>query len=219
MILDDKARIRTEFSPTLTALMLQMNLAELEKNTADFVSGLYNSPDVPHYPYHNLTHTLGVVDHAREIAEYYRLEATDAFVLAIAAWFHDVGHLYGPMAGHEERGVTIMRQHMRTLPDALLSDVGDCIMATKLPAHPATLTHKIICDADTYHLGTTYFLQTDPWVRQEVELRTGRTFPNWRQRTLDMLRQHRFFTDYCEHLLNEGKARNIGLVQAQIGRA
>lgn len=197
--------------------MLQMNLADLEKNTADFVSGLYNSPDVPHYPYHNLTHTLGVVDHVQEIAEHYKLP--DPFVLTIAAWFHDVGHLYGPMEGHEERGVTIMQEHLSTLPEAVLTEIGDCIIATKLPAHPTTLTHKIICDADTYHLGTTLFLQTDPRVHQEVEMRTGRTIPNWRQRTLDMLIQHRFFTDYCQHLLTEGKAKNIALVQAQIGRA
>jgi predicted metal-dependent HD superfamily phosphohydrolase len=196
-----------------------MHLADLEKHTADFVSGLYNSPDVPHYPYHNLTHTLNVVDHAREIAGHYQLGADDTFVLVIAAWFHDVGHLYGPMPGHEERGVTIMREHMKMLSEELLTAIGDCIMATKLPAHPATLMHKIICDADTYHLGTTYFLQTDPRVRQEVEMRTGRTFSNWRQRTLDMLLQHHFFTDYCQNLLNEGKAGNIAWLRAQMGLA
>lgn len=196
-----------------------MNLADLEKHAADLVTGLYDSPAVPHYPYHNLVHTLGVVDHAREIAGHYPLEANDTFILVIAAWFHDVGHLYGAMTGHEERGVTIMRQHMNTLSEELLMAIGDCIMATKLPAHPIMLIHKIICDADTYHFGTSYFLQTDPRVRQEVEMRTGRTFPNWRQRTLDMLLQHHFFTDYCQNLLSEGKAGNIAWVRAQIGRA
>jgi len=120
------------------------------------------------------------------------------------------------MPGHEERGVTIMREHLSELSDEVLSAIADCIMATKLPAHPRDLREKIICDADTYHLGTTYFLQTDPLVRQEVEMRTGRIIVNWRQRTLDMLRHHVFFTDYCQSLLGDGKARNIAWVETQI---
>ena len=192
------------------------DLANFEKYSADFVSNLYFSPDLPHYPYHNQTHTLGVVTHVRELAAHYGLNEIDSFVLVVAAWFHDIGHLYGPMAGHEERGVTIMREHLRELPDELVSAIAGCIMATKLPAHPKVLSEKIICDADTYHLGTDYFLQTDPLVRQEVEMRTGRIIVNWRQRTLDMLRQHVFFTDFCQTLLKDGKARNIAWVEGQI---
>ena len=194
------------------------DLGDLEKQTAEFITGLYGSPDLPHYPYHNLTHTLGVVDHAREIAAHYTVDATDTFVLVVAAWFHDIGHLYGPMPGHEERGVTIMQEHLSGLPSEMRAAIGDCIMATKLPAHPTLLLHKIICDADTYHLGTPLFLQTDPRVRQEVEMRTGKIFANWRQRTLELLRQHVFFTDYCQALLKEGKARNIAWLEAQIAR-
>ena len=193
-----------------------LNFTNLEKQTAGFVSRLYVSPGVPHYPYHNLKHTMGVVTHAREIATHYGLNETDTFLLVVAGWFHDIGHLYGPMAGHEERGVTIMREHLRELSDELLVAISACIMATKLPARPEDLMQKILCDADTYHLGTTYFLQTDPLVRQEVEMRTGRLIANWRLRTLDMLRQHAFFTDYCQTLLGEGKARNVAWVEAQI---
>lgn len=201
-------------------------LTNLEKHTADFVTKLYGSPDLPHYPYHNLQHTLGVVAHSQEIAAHYALDAADTFVLVVAAWFHDIGHLYGPMPGHEERGVTIMREHFANLPTDLPADlpadmltaIGDCIMATKLPAHPVPLLHKIICDADTYHLGTPLFFQTDPLVRQEVEMRTGRIIANWRQRTLDLLQQHHFFTDYCQTRLDEGKTKNIAWLREQIAR-
>jgi predicted metal-dependent HD superfamily phosphohydrolase len=198
--------------------MNDTDLTNLEKQTAVYVTGLYNSADVPHYPYHNLEHTVGVVDHSREIAEHYMLGVTDTFVLVVAAWFHDVGHLYGPMPGHEARGVTIMREHLVGVDAGLVDAIGDCIMATKLPSHPLSLLHKIICDADTYHFGTTLFLETDPRVRQELELRTGKIFPNWRQKTLELLQQHQFFTEYCQTRLNEGKAKNIAFVREQIGR-
>ena len=199
--------------------MNNAHLTDLEKQTAEFVTGLYGSKDLPHYPYHNLTHTLGVVDHVREIAAHYALDATDTFVLVVAAWFHDIGHLYGPMPGHEQRGVTIMQEHLQELSPEMRTAIGDCIMATKLPSHPTLLSHKIICDADTYHLGTPLFLQTDPRVHEEVELRTGKVIANWRQRTLDLLRNHVFFTDYCQKLLNEGKAANITWLENQIAQS
>ena len=203
--------------PDLSQLNLsQLDLSQLEKHAAEFVTQLYGSRDVPHYPYHNLKHTAGVVTHVREIAAHYRPGPAENFVLVVAAWFHNIGHLYGPMAGHEERGVTIMQKHLCTLPEEVLASIAACIMATRLPARPGDLMEKILCDADTYHLGTTYFLQTDPLVRQEVEMRTGRPIPNWWLRTLDMLRQHAFFTDYCQALLREGKARNVAWVEAQI---
>jgi len=72
--------------------MNNLDFADLEKSTADFVSKLYFSPDLPHYPYHNHTHTLGVVTHVRELTVHYRLSEMDSFVLAVAAWFHDIGH-------------------------------------------------------------------------------------------------------------------------------
>src|ERR1700743_1333174 len=107
--------------------MTDTELANLEERVAEYVTGLYNSPDVPHYPYHNLEHTVGVVDHSKEIAAHYRLDANDSLVLVVAAWFHDVGHLYGPMPGHEARGVGIMRKHMAELEEELLTAIASCI--------------------------------------------------------------------------------------------
>ena len=39
-----------------------------------------------------------------------------------------------------------------------------------MPAVPSTLVEQIICDADTYHLGTEDFLHLDKLVWQELEL-------------------------------------------------
>ena len=188
----------------------------LQQKAAEYVINEYESPNAPVYPYHNLQHTRNVVSHTEEMADHYRLNATDRFIVTTAAWFHDIGHLYGPMPGHEERGARIMAQWLERPAPELAPPIRDCILATKMPSHPANLLQQIICDADTYHLGTDYFYQTDPLVRKEMMQRFG-DIPaaHWKQKTLALLRQHTFFTDYCQALLNKKKQENIAWFEAQ----
>ena len=108
-----------------------------------------------------------------------------------------------------------MKECLHDMPAALTDAIAQCIMATKLPPHPTSLYEKIICDADTFHLGTLDFRRTDPLVHQEIELRKKVMIPDWATRTLIMLRRHTFFTDYCQRLLADGKLANIAWVEAQ----
>jgi predicted metal-dependent HD superfamily phosphohydrolase len=195
---------------------MNIDLNSIEEKIADHVAKAYEDADVPHYPYHNLDHTRGVVARCREIAAYYSLGQRETFVLVAAAWFHDIGHLYGGIEGHEERGVVLMKQYLSNVPGELTVAIATCIMATRLPPQPHSLSEKIICDADTYHLGTVMFRQTDPLVHREVELRKGMAIPDWSSRTLAMLRRHVFFTDYCKTLLARGKEENVAWVEAQL---
>jgi predicted metal-dependent HD superfamily phosphohydrolase len=198
--------------------MQEIRLEEIQRNAAEFITGLYESPDLPHYPYHNIIHTRGVVFHAREMAGHYRLDLIDTCIVTVASWFHDVGQLYGPMQEHEERGVAIMEDHMRQSPPALVTAIGRCILATKFDSRPSDLLEQIVRDADTYHLGTDLFRETDPLVRKEVEMRTGKIFTDreWGQKTLALLRQHTFFTTYSKDLLNGKKQENIEWLESKI---
>lgn len=195
---------------------MDIDLTSIEETIAEHVALTYEAADVPHYPYHNLDHTQGVVTHSQEMANYYSLNKRDAFILVAAAWFHDIGHLFGSIEGHEERGVVVMKQYLSNVPGELTTAIAACILATKLPTHPHTLMESIICDADTYHLGTVQFRQTDPLVRKEVELRKGSPIPDWSSRTLTMLQRHEFFTEYCQTLLARGKQENIAWVEMQL---
>jgi hypothetical protein len=196
--------------------MMDIDLNGIELRIAERVTQQYESADVPHYPYHNLEHTQGVVTHCREIAAYYSLGRRETFILSSAAWFHDIGHLYGPVEGHEERGVVLMQQYLSTMPPELTKAIATCILATRVPTHPHSLSEKIICDADTYHLGTRLFRQTDPLVHREMELRKAAPIKDWPARTLAVLRRHVFFTDYCKTLLAKGKEENVAWVEAQL---
>ena len=103
-----------------------------------------------------------------------------------AAWFHDTGHLNGAPEGHEERSVQIMKEFLATkgIEEKIITEISICIRGTKMPAVATTLVEQIICDADTYHLGTKDFLHFDKLVWQEMELRLKRSIHNKVQRSL-----------------------------------
>jgi HD superfamily phosphodiesterase len=193
-----------------------MQYKEFMESAAGFVRHIFQSPHHVPYPYHNLDHTKAVVAHANELALFYDLGEKDRCVLETATWFHDIGQLYGGMEGHEQRSVLIMENYLNTITvnPELVPLIENCIMATCYGAVPQTLTGKIMCDADTWHFGTAFFRQTEFLVKQEMEQRTGMRFPNWHQKSLHMLKNHVFYTEYCQLLLNKGKEKNIEWLQS-----
>ncbi len=199
-----------------------INYASLEVHAALYVIDLFSSLRKTPYPYHNLKHTQAVVSHAKEIASFYSLNEVDTCIISLAAWFHDIGQLTGDMEGHEERSISIMNDCLRktNAPPEILESAARCILATKHGSHAETLNEKIVFDADTYHFGTALFRQTEFLVKREVEMRTGREFPDWHAKSLHLLKTHSFYTDYCRRLLQAGKEENIAwlelLVQAGI---
>ncbi|HTI10603.1 MAG TPA: HD domain-containing protein [Puia sp.] len=187
-----------------------MNYIQLTRSTEEFVKMTFASSD-RQFPYHNLVHTVRVVEDAMEIAQYYLLKEEQQFIITVAAWFHDIGHLFGEIEGHEERGVLIMESYTSpfSLPEKMVLTIANCIMATRYPSHPATLYEEILCDADTFHFGTGYFQKTDAAVKMEMEMRTGKVITDWHQKSIKLLEEHRYFTKYCRQLLNPGKLDNI----------
>jgi predicted metal-dependent HD superfamily phosphohydrolase len=179
---------------------------------SDFVTGLFNEGGHEYLAFHDLSHTQTVVQRSQEIAAHYQLTTDEMLTLYAAAWFHDVGHLYADMEGHEEKSVECMRNFMQqcNASEAFIENVAKCIMATRMPHDPHSLLEEIMCDADTYHFGTKDFKQTNKDIYREYELR-GLTpmLDNWQQKTLTLLETHRFFTSYCKTYLNKGKLKNI----------
>jgi predicted metal-dependent HD superfamily phosphohydrolase len=182
------------------------------------VLNLFDAHAKPELTYHNLHHTQQVVAYAGQIAAAYTLPAEELFILTVAAWFHDTGHLFTTMELHEEKSVELMKEflHKEAIDTALTNKIAQCIMATKYPPHPATLLEEIICDADTYHFGTPDFIMTDEQVKKEMMLCTHRYFITWDKDTLQLLEKHVFFTAYCREKLAEGKQANIRYLQSKI---
>ena len=181
------------------------------------VSNCFELDLPPFIVYHNLFHTEEVVSHCEQLSRHYALPERDRLLLLTAAWFHDIGQLYTAPENHEEKSAEMMRRFLaKDCTEAELSAMEAVILATKVSTEPDTLPTCIIRDADTYHFGTKHFFVTDILVRKEMELRTGQTFPDWKQRSLQLLKSHRFYTTYCQEHLEPGKQENIAILEAEL---
>ncbi|HTE29177.1 MAG TPA: HD domain-containing protein [Chryseolinea sp.] len=188
-----------------------MEYARLLTEVREHVTTLFQTNDNKVLLYHNLAHTLEVGKRSNEIGQYYSLSAGQFFILTTAALFHDVGYLFTRPIHHEEEGMRRMTEYLveKDVPGRVVLQIAQAILATKRSVEPLTMIDKIICDADTYHFGTSDFKRTDALVKRELELQTDSTFPNWAQRSIVMLKKHTYYTAYCQARLNNGKEENI----------
>lgn len=183
-----------------------------------YVVSLFLKNQYPSLRYHNLFHTSEVVSHARELASHYKLSQDDGFAVIAAAWFHDTGHLLFFMDGHEDISWRIAEECLTPLDiePEIMAKIKICIMATKANSNPGQMIEKIICDADTYHLGTKSFALTDSLVREEMRLRLHADTSDWNAKTLVFLQQHQFYTDYCRERLSEQKNANVRMMESRL---
>ncbi|HRO41998.1 MAG TPA: DUF5706 domain-containing protein [Flavipsychrobacter sp.] len=182
------------------------------KKIAQHVTKTFEEYPHPNLCYHNLEHTKGVVERTQEIAAHYQLNDNDMIAVYAAAWFHDVGHLFGEITEHEQKSVEVMRDFMQqhSADEALIETIAGCIYSTRIPHEPKGMLQEILCDADTYHFGTEDFKKTNKQIRKEYNLRGYTTFTHdWEKSTVELLEQHQYFTSYCQVLLQDGKQKNI----------
>lgn len=186
---------------------------KLSQEISEYVINLFHQYPMDDLKYHNLKHTKTVVKRTSEIAADYPFSETELFILSASAWFHDTGHLVGGAKLHEDRSVTIMKNFLepKGVAKEIIDKIENCICATKLSQKPKSLMEEIVCDADTYNLGTVEFLKTDKLLKKECTLR-NMPVDNWEQKTLNLLQSHKYFTQHCRTLLNKGRKNNIDLV-------
>ncbi|PSL26069.1 Pycsar system effector family protein [Dyadobacter jiangsuensis] len=170
--------------------------------------------------YHNLVHTESVVGNAVKIANHYRLEDKETFIVVTAAWFHDTGYSTGEAAGHEKRGAEMAAEFLRSeeVDEDVIAEVEGCILATVWPQKPANFLQQVVCDADLYHLGTPEFSDWNKLVRKEAEHRLGRKIDKteWRKSTIKLLENHEYQTDYCRDLLDKQKKKNLDKLKQKL---
>ncbi len=189
-----------------------MDANNFYKKTEEYVTDLFNNNENPALVFHNLDHTKNVVERTKEIAGHYYLSEKDMLTVYVAAWFHDTGYLFTDPGHHEEKSVELMREFMKgqSQDEKVVDKIEECILATRLPHQHDQLLQQIICDADTYHLGTKEFKDTNKKVWEEFNLHgTVISKKEWAIKTLDLLTAHQFYTKYCQDLLDDRKQKNM----------
>ena len=196
--------------------MLSMISIDVYKKTEQYVTALFQDNPRPDLHFHNLAHTIQVVDRTKEIAGHYYLSESDMLAVYVAAWFHDTGYLFAEPQQHEEKSVELMTAFMKEYANdgQLIEKIEQCILATRPPRNHSSLLFQIICDADTYHFGTKDFKQTNKLVWEEYKARDPNLVEKeWRAKSADFLNQHEFYTKYCKDLLDERKNKNMKKLQ------
>ncbi|MDQ6762661.1 MAG: DUF5706 domain-containing protein [Bacteroidota bacterium] len=189
-----------------------MDYHKLYKKIEEYVTGLFEQMHAPALAFHSLEHTQNVVKRTQEIAGHYKVSEDEMLILFAAAWFHDTGHLFTEPEKHEKMSCDIMRKFMKDFieDEKIIGEIEQCIMATKFPRNPKNLLQQIICDADTYHLGTKEFKTTNKLAFEEQKLRNGDSDEmKFNDNTTKMLEDHQFYTNYTKDLLDKRKEKNI----------
>ena len=196
------------------------NYSQILKITEEYVSSMFDEYTSECLHFHNLDHTKQVVKRTNEIAAHYELSSRDSLILFIAAWFHDTGYLFVSPHLHEEKSVELMKEFAEKLqlPAEDVDEIAGCIMVTKLPRNPANALQKIMCDADTYHLGTKDFSKYNKILRKEFKCTSPETFSIriFNDHTIDFFNEHQFYTEYCSQLLNDQKEKNMKKLMKKI---
>ena len=193
----------------------------LYKKIENYVTGLYDTLQDDTLVFHNLKHTQSVVDRTKEIAGHYHVNEKEMLILYTAAWFHDTGYLFTEPAKHEAMSADVMKKFMfdHTNDTELINEIAQCIMATKSPRDPKNLLQQIICDADTYNLGTKEFKDTNKRVLKELKLKNGDIDKTeFIKNTIKMLEEHQFYTTYCKDLLSITKELNMKKLKNKIAK-
>ncbi|HEY5826238.1 MAG TPA: Pycsar system effector family protein [Cyclobacteriaceae bacterium] len=178
----------------------------------EHVKSLFRSKRDDRFVYHNESHTERVVLSAKEIAAHYKLKGEDYDVLIVAAWFHDIGY-FDDASHHEAMGAKLAEDFLKKqkADSAFIERVKAGVLATRMPQQPTNLLEEILCDADLFHLGSDEFFDKNKLMRKEYQLRCDANMDKdtWRARTITLLTNHHYHTDYAKRLLDDGKKRNL----------
>ncbi len=174
------------------------------------------------YAFHNLQHTINVVNAVKEItAQYENITQEELELLHLAAWFHDMGYNKGPQ-DHESRSVEYAAKFLEkhNVPTTDIEVITGCIMATKFPQSPQNYLQEILADADLSHLGKDIYWDRCGKVRQEMALVSDVIMDEqeWLDFEIDFLKKHSYHSEAAQQLYQKRKLKHIKQLVKQKAR-
>jgi HD superfamily phosphodiesterase len=165
----------------------------------------------PRLSYHNIHHTLDVVEQAERIAINEKIvDERELFLLKIAALYHDSGFLK-LYEGHEELSCLIFQEDAKDfdLSDEETALIRELIMVTKITNEPHTKLEKILRDADLDYLGRPDFDQISNRLKEELlKYNLIENEQEWDERQLAFLKKHHYHTKTSQALREPVKQKN-----------
>lgn len=168
--------------------------------------------------YHNVKHTIDVVNQAELIGYGEGVDDKAILLLKTAALFHDAGHTIN-FDDHEYYGTQLAKQILPRFnyTDQEIEAINTIIMATQMPPEPKTLLEKIICDSDLDYLGRSDFIPVSNTLYKEMKAHNKIDSINeWNKLQVKFLSQHQFFTETANKLREVNKQKQIDRIKQLI---
>jgi uncharacterized protein len=166
--------------------------------------------------YHTLAHTeADVLPAAIRLARLSATPEADRRLLEVAAAFHDLGYIRTHL-NHEAIGIGIMAEALPGLgfSQADIARIAGMIEATRMPQTPEDPLAALLADADLDSIGREDFLATSTALWQErAVMGLVVSWPDWLRAQHRFLKGHHYFTAVATALREEGKERNIALLE------
>jgi len=186
--------------------------SELIEKARQYAESVFEDKAFLHRPFHNLKHTIDVVEAGEEIATHCELTPDEVESVLIAAWLHDVGYVEGA-TDHEQKSADTAERLLRSwgAPPRKIMAVIEAILATRMPQSPESMVAKVLCDADLYHLSSDKCIEKSEKLREEWNMTGEKILDDgaWLQTNLDFMESHRYHTPYGRSVLQKRKKKNV----------
>lgn len=166
--------------------------------------------------YHNLKHTIDVTVQVELIGREEGITNEQLLILKTAALFHDCGFTR-TYKDHEEAGFAMAKE---ILPDydytpEQIEEIGEIIMATKMPPEPKNHLQQIICDADLDYLGRVDFIPVSGNLFRELTEHKiiEDDINRWNQIQIDFIDKHSYFTNTAKKLRDVNKNNQLEAIR------
>jgi predicted metal-dependent HD superfamily phosphohydrolase len=192
---------------------------EIVELAAENVCDYYEKHFEERFAYHNLSHTIQVVEGVDRLCEKLNVNEHQRKILQVAAWFHDTGYLK-QIEGHEIASGELAETFLKSyhISEEEISLVKSCILATRYPQRPNGRLEQILCDADLMHIADGQFFALLKNLRLEILHTQGTEFSDeqWLIFNIKFLSQHHFHTGYGRQKLQKGKEQNLQALKEQL---
>ena len=192
---------------------------DILKISEDYAKNLLKDKLSSVYTYHNLDHTIQVVDKIKILAKEENIIPEDIENLLLAGWFHDLGYV-DDANNHEEESRKIasdfLRQHR--FPEERIAKIGELILATDKFYKPKNHLEEIIKDADMYHLASDDYFRICENLRQEIKEVHHQKFSKlqWAELNITFFAKHKFYTKFAKENWQPEKEKNVEKILSSI---
>ena len=193
-----------------------MNILKISE---DYAKNLLKDKLSSAYTYHNLDHTIQVVDKIKILAKEENISPEDTENLLLAGWFHDLGCV-DDADNHEEESRKIasdfLKQHR--FPEERIAKIGELILATDKFYKPKNHLEEVIKDADLYHLASDDYFRICENLRQEIKEVHHQKFSKlkWAELNITFFAKHQFYTKFAKENWQPEKEKNVEKILSSI---